>query len=263
LKFGSFSNMQGVLKKEDDMAEKSEEIKYVPGYYSPKRQVAARLAQHYVREWDKARIEIETKDKKSIMPPTICFSRKIGVGALEIADILAQKIGYTVADREIIEYIAKQGKLREKTVAMFDERYPGIRNEFAALMFGEKSFIMSDYLKELSNVVLSIAAMGPTIFVGRGIHLILPRDRVLAVRCVSSKSDRTERLVRILKIKKEAAEKTLDRVDAEQKNFFKKSFGKKDASPYEFDLIINCDYIQQPEWAANIVLQAFKDKFSQ
>jgi len=244
------------------MNKKAEGMKYVPGYYSPKRQVASRLAQYYVSEWDKTRIKMKTKDKKTIIPPTICLSRKIGVGALEIADILAQKIGYTVADREIIEQIAKEGKLREKTVAIFDERYPGIRNEFAALMFGEKSFIMSDYLKQLHNVVLSIAAMGPTIFVGRGTHLILPRDRVLAVRCLGSKAHRAGRLTRILNIKKEEADRTLDRVDAEQKSFFKKFFGKKDASPYEFDLIINCDYIQQPEWAANIVLQAFKEKFS-
>ena len=244
------------------MAKEKEKIVYVPGTYAKKRQLTPRLAQYYISDWDKTRIKITTKDKKSIIPPTICFSRKIGVGALEIADILAKKIGYTVADREIIEHIAKESKLREKTVAIFDERYPGIRNEFAAMMFGEKSFIMSDYLRQLYNVVFAIAGMSPTIFVGRGTHLILPRHRVLAVRCVGSKKFRTKRLIRILKVKKEEAEKTLDRVDKEQKNFFKKIFGKKDASPYEFDLMINCDYIQKPEWAANIVLQAFKDKFS-
>jgi len=38
-------------------------------------------------------------------------------------------------------------------------------------------------------------------------------------------------------------------------------YGKKDASPYEFDIVINFDYISEPQWAAEIVLQAFKAKF--
>ena len=64
----------------------------------------------------------------------------------------------------------------------FDERYPGKMSELGAMFFGEKSFIMSDYVKNLVSAVFTFANMGSTIFVGRGIHLILPRDRVLAVR---------------------------------------------------------------------------------
>ncbi|MBU0698162.1 MAG: cytidylate kinase-like family protein [Pseudomonadota bacterium] len=244
------------------MSKHTEEIKYIPGTYAKKRQTTAKLAQHYISDWDKTRIKIKAKDKQTIIPPTICFSRKIGVGVLEIADILSKKIGYRVVDRQLIEHIAKEGKLREATVAYFDERYPGIRNEFAALIVGEKSFIMSDYSKHLFNVVFSIAGMEPTIFVGRGTHLILPRDRVLAVRVIGTKDYRSKRLARILKVDEKEVVNTLDEVDREQRNFFKKIFGKKDALAYEFDLVINCDYIHKPEWAANIVMQAFKDKFS-
>ena len=84
-----------------------------------------------------------------MLPPTICFSRKIGVGALEVADILAEKIGYQVVDREILEYIANQGSLSEKTVSLFDERYPGKIRAFLSLAFEEKAFVSSDYTKHL------------------------------------------------------------------------------------------------------------------
>ena len=238
-------------------------MKYIPGTYGKVRQTTAQLAQHYIRDWDKTRREIKAKDKKTIIAPTICFSRKIGVGALEIADILAEKIGYRVADREIIEHISKEGKLTEQTVTHFDERYPGVRNEFIALLTGEKSFILSDYTRRLFNVVLSIAGMEPTVFVGRGTHLILPRDRVLAVRVIGSRAFRANRLAGILNVTGTEAERTVDIVDKEQKDFFKKVFDKKEALPYEFDLVINCDYIRKPEWAANIVMQAFKEKFSE
>jgi len=243
------------------MIKRIEGVKYIPGTYAKRRKTVAQLAQHYISDWDKTRIEIKTKDKQKIIPPTICFSRKIGVGALEIADILSEKIGHRVVDRQIIEQIAKEGHLREKTVAYFDERYPGVRNEFISLLTGEKSFIMSDYFRHLFNVVFSIAGMEPTIFVGRGTHLILPRERVLAVRFIGSRDFRAKRLAKILKVSTIEAELKLDEVDKEQKNFFKKIFGKKDAPAYEFDLVINCDYLQKPEWSANVVRQAFKEKF--
>jgi len=42
-----------------------------------------------------------------------------------------------------------------------------------------------------------------------------------------------------------------------------KVFGKKDAVPYEFDIVNNCDYIKNTQNAADIVEQAFKKKFAQ
>jgi hypothetical protein len=69
-------------------------------------------------------------------------------------------------------------------------------------------------------------------------------------------------LADILDVGENEAEKLLHKIDHEQRAFFKKAFGKKDASPYEFDLIINSDFIAEPSSAAEIVFQAFKEKFA-
>jgi cytidylate kinase len=230
--------------------------------YSRKRPAGTQLAENYFRELDTHLIKGK-KEKKAPteIPPTICFSRKIGVGALKIADILATRIGYNVVDREILEHIAKEGKLSEKTVALFDEQYTGKLNEFVSFLFSEKSFIKSDYARCLFNSALSIAGLSPTIFVGRGTHLILPRDRVLAVRFICSDTYRIDRLVEMLECKPEQARTKLEESDKEQQAFFKKVFGKKDAPAYEFDMVINCDFIKRPEDAADIVECAFKRKF--
>jgi hypothetical protein len=237
-------------------------IKYIPGMYEKKRPTGSQLADKYFRDLDKKWVDKKKKGKRPEIFPTISFSRKIGVGALEIADILAQKINYSVVDRELLMHITKEAKLGQKTVAYFDERYPGVLQEFAKLLFGEKSFIKSDYSRHLANVVISIAGLEPTIFVGRGTHLILPRDRVLAVRCICSDEHRIKRLSRILNIEKEDAAFRLPQLDKEQSEFFKKVFGKKDAVPYEFDMVINCDYISNMQDAAEIVELAFKKKFA-
>lgn len=234
---------------------------YTPGQYGKQRQGAANLANRYIQEWEDRRHKPKGQGIRPDMPPAICFSRKIGVGALEVADILGEKIGYRVVEREVLEHIAREADLSEQTVALFDERYPGRMAEFLSLAFGEKAFIKSDYARHLFSVVYSLAGMAPSIFVGRGTHLFLPRDRALAVRCICSKKHRIGRLARMLNVSEQEAEKAVDRVDKEQRDFFKGVYGKKDASPCEFDIIINFDYINRPEAAADVVAQAFRAKF--
>jgi len=70
------------------------------------------------------------------------------------------------------------------------------------------------------------------------------------------------RLANILDVEETEAEKLLHQIDQEQHAFFKKGFGKKDASPYEFDLVLNSDFITEPERAADVIKCAFKEKFS-
>jgi len=166
-----------------------------------------------------------------------------------------------VADREVIEHIANNANLRKKTVDFFNERYPGKMNELSALLFREKSFIMNNYARHLFSTIYAVADSETTIFVGRGAHLIVPRDLVIAVRFICSRSYRVKRLAKILKVEEEIADKKVDGVDKGQRDFFKKVFGKKDVTPYEFDIVINVDFITQPKWAAEVVYQAFKEKF--
>jgi cytidylate kinase len=245
------------------MAINRSKLKYIPGTYAKKRPDSAQLAGQYIKAWSQRQLKMKgQKIEPTQIPPTICFSRKIGGGALEIADLLAEKIRYQVVDRELLEHIAQDKELSKKTVDFFDERYPGKMSELATMLFGEKSFIMSDYVKNLIRAVFTFANLGSSIFVGRGAHLILPRARVLAVRIICSDKYRIKRLADILDVEENEAEKMLQRIDQEQRAFFKKAFGKKDASPYEFDLVINSDFISGPRAAAEVVARAFKEKFA-
>lgn len=249
------------IRKEEHMDTSAERIKYVPGTYARARPGAAEIAERYIREWDQARLKRTKVPPKEDFPPTICFSRKIGAGAVEIADLLEEKIGLRVVDRQIVEHIAAHADLREKTVDLFDERYPGRMREFLSLAFGEKAFIKSDYTGHLFEALFSLAGLGPTIMVGRGAHLVLPRESVLAVRIICSKEYRVQRLARILKTDVEKARKKLDQMDREQSDFFKKVYDKKDASPYEFDMVVNCDFLNKSQSVAAIIAEAFEEKF--
>jgi len=237
-------------------------ISYIPGTYAKKRRDASQLAHQYIKEWERHRLENLRKNQRAPrISKCISFSRKIGVGALEVADFVSERLGVRVVDREILEHIAGKSELSESTVEFFDEYYPGWINEFGSYLFSEKSYTMGDYMRNLASTVYAIADSGPTIFVGRAAHLILPRDRVLAVRIISSKNYRVRRIAGILNVSEEVAEKLLDEKDRQQRDFFKKNFRIKEAPVYEFDIVINRDFIPEANWAADIVAIAYNLKF--
>ncbi len=90
-------------------------IKYMPGTYAQKRPDADQAAAQYIQDWENRRRKMTAKE---IVPaeiaPSICFSRKIGAGALEIADIVSEKINFQVVDREILAHISTNARLTKK-----------------------------------------------------------------------------------------------------------------------------------------------------
>lgn len=247
------------------MNKKRVSVKYVPGMYAKRMPNTDERVGHYIREWEQkrtAQAKAATDAAATELPPCIAFSRKVGVGALEIADIVAEQLGYRVADRELVETIAGQANVSEKAIAFFDERFPGYVHRTFKYLFGEKSFIDSDYAVHLIEAVAAIAALEPTVFVGRGAHLVLPRDRVLAVRFICSDDFRIRRVADIIGGDAAEAKNALADIDKAQAAFFKKVYGKKTAAPDEFDMVMNLDHFPHPRDAADIVTLAFRKKFA-
>lgn len=236
-------------------------IKYSPGDYGKKRLSASAWADINIKNWRQPSEEKSKKKPENGIFPCICFSRQIGVGALKIADLLAERLPFRVVDREIIEFMAKEKDLTKKAVEYFDERYPGIMSELFTMLISEKTYLKSDYARQLAKTVTTLAGMDSTIFVGRGAHLILPRENVLAVRFIAGKEYRISRLSGLLGISWEQAEARIKTMDKEQKAFFKSVYQKDEARPDEFDLVINLRHLRDASQAVEIVACAFEQKF--
>ncbi|MFZ5562603.1 MAG: AAA family ATPase [Thermodesulfobacteriota bacterium] len=215
----------------------------------------------YIHDWERQKTGKKPSPIKPDMPPTICFSRPIGCGVMEIADILAKSLGYRVVDRDILEHVGKEAALSDRAVRFFNEQYPDIITQYLMMMAGDKAFDMSKTTKQLFSAIFSIANLSPTIFIGRGAYLVLPRDRTLTVRFICSRGPRIKRIAQAYGMNEAEADKQLTMIDKEQRDFFKAVYRKETQSPEEFDMVINCDRITEPAWAAGIVKTAFEHKF--
>lgn len=243
------------------MAKNPKPTGYRPGFYGKKRQTADQWVDAYFKKWTLEQAHKKQEQAPAKILPSICFSRQIGVGALEIADILAQLIPFRVVDRQIMEQVARDASLSMKLIELFDEQYPGCMSELFTMLTSEKTFIKNDYARQLAKTVTALASTEPTIFVGRGIHLILPRDQTLSVRFTCCQEFRIDRLKQILNIDSSEARGHLDRCDREQQKFFKTVYQKQETDLDGIDLVINRDHLNGTLEAARIVACAFEQKF--
>ncbi len=233
---------------------------YPPGYYGRKMMSALDWAGSQVRKWQ--REEAERKNLEDFSQKNcICLSRGIGVGALEVAEFLSERTGYRVIDKEIMEYMAKDSTLTEKIIEFYDERVPGKMRELLVALSIEKKFFENEYIQQLAKTVTALAHTEPTIFVGRGTHLILPRHTILSVKLICSRKRRIERLSKMLGVDEGEAEKRLNTMDDEHHEFFKAVYLRKKVSSDEFDLVINMDFINSGYQVAQIIVCAFEHKF--
>jgi cytidylate kinase len=247
-------------KENKTMKNASNETVYPPGYYGKKMMNASDWAGTQIRQWERA--EAERKISKDFLQKhCICLSRGMGTGALDVAEVLSEITGYRVIDKEIIEHMAKDSSLTEKIIAFFDERFPGKMRELLVSLSVEKKFFKNEYVKQLAKTVAALSHTEPTIFVGRGTHLILPRHMILSVQLICSRKHRIERLAKMLDVGESEAEKRLDTIDKEHHEFFKEVFLREKLSSDEFDLIINMDCITSEHQVARIIGCAFEQKF--
>jgi cytidylate kinase len=114
----------------------------------------------------------------------ITISRQFGAGGRTLGRMVAQKLGYTFADSEIIERLAKEARVSPQWVESF-EKEAGTRLErFISSMVARKwvDRVLKDergyldqqsYLDYLVLIVAQVADEGNVVILGRGSQYIL------------------------------------------------------------------------------------------
>jgi cytidylate kinase len=167
----------------------------------------------------------------------VTIEREYGCGAADIAQTLAQRLGWSLWDREITAEIAKRLHCDVKTVEQREERPD---STFYRLM---KAFMRGSYEESYSGsgkvdmldsetlahlfeaVVKDVVSRGPCVIVGRGSPWFLrERPDVCSVFLYASYAEKMRRLRAIGRSRQEA-EEALETVDRDRAAFVKKYYG--------------------------------------
>jgi len=186
---------------------------------------------------------------------TIALSRQVGAGGTSIATEVGNHLGWPVYDHALLERIAQEMHLRTQLLESVDERQMHWLTECAGAFGQEPSISTNAYVRHLVQIILSLAAHGSCIIVGRGSPFILPRATTLRVRIVADREHRVLGLSRERGISRADADAQIDQIDRERIAFIKDHFLKDPRDPQNFDVVLNSSCFSHAE-CADLILEA-------
>jgi cytidylate kinase len=219
-------------------------------------------AERAMRRWELKR-QMERKQSKQSegTPPRFCItiSREAGARGSTIARLVGQKLGWTVYDQELLEYIAHEMHLRAGVLESLDEKAYHWAQDWLAALLEDQWQNQDSYIVHLTKVVLAIGMHGEAIVVGRGASFILPRDRSLNVRVTAKDSDRIAFLSQIERLTPQEAERFMRETDEQRKKFVRDYFHRNNEDMHEYDLILDSGALGE-ECSAELVINALRGK---
>jgi cytidylate kinase len=180
----------------------------------------------------------------------VTISELLGTNGDQIARQVAKSLNYTYyGEEELLKAAEERGFLTD--VQKLDEKGPALLERF----FSEKPKV---YLDRLQSVIFEVAKKGDGIFFGKGSQLLLNSfGCALHVLVTGSTEKRIERIMKEKGLRREIAEKIIERSDHDKKGFFRFAFNEDWLNPHLYDLILNTDKLSI-ESAANMVVDAAK-----
>ncbi len=212
-----------------------------------------------VRRWEAAARRRPREVKRW---PVITVSREFGARGAEVGRAVAERLGFTFWDKELVEAIAAEAQVSERFVEALDER----RKNAVTAIFNAfvKNTSVSDtvYQERLLGVLQGVGQRGGAVIVGRGGHLALGGDDALRVRLVGSPTFRAESLARRHGWTVAEATARLTQVDDERRAFMLHHFQRTCDDPRDFDLVLRVDELSVSA-LTELIVAAYELRFGE
>ncbi len=198
----------------------------------------------------------------------VTVSRQLGAGGSLVAERVAERLGFQLVDRALVDSVAARAGVPPADVVRLEERTPGLLERFLHVsaaelpdLFVPASFAL-DELEEAKLVratralVRELAATGRVVIVGRGAWAVLAADpQALHARVVAPRAYRVAQLA-ARGFERKAAETLVERSDAERARYFETYYGLDLDDATHFDLVLNAERLGVEGAAELIVTRA-------
>jgi cytidylate kinase len=169
----------------------------------------------------------------------VALSRLPGAGGEEVARLVAERLGYGVFGREILEQIAREQGVTEELLEGVDEQVRGTISRYVTDVFRERRFTESDYLRHVARAVATLAERGQAVILGRGANFVLGPERALRVLLVAPLAYRVDRIARERGLSAEDAAAAVRSEEERRAEFVRHHFGVRQDDPSGFDACLN------------------------
>jgi hypothetical protein len=216
--------------------------------------ITTRLSENQMRLWN----VLHHEDRATASPyHFVTVSRDEGTLGDEIAQALAQRQGWRLYDKEIVNYIANNNHVREDLVRQLDEKARGLMHNMILRMLRRPEsspFGCEEYHESLMKTLATLAAQGKTVLVGRGANFALRwLEHGLHVRITGSLEVRIQRLSKSWQVSSEITRRRLLEIDGDRRAFIRHHF-KQDVNDQNFySLVFNTDHLSTEQVVVSIL----------
>lgn len=206
-------------------------------------------------------VDPELKQESSFVKPFITVAREPGSGGAPIAKAVAETLGFTYLDEQIVDEIASSTKKRREVIQAVDEKSRNAIEDMVHSMINQEYVDDVKYVTELVKVILAYAHQGHVVMLGRGANFITPFAKGLHVNITAPYAVRVKRAMDFEGLSETQAKKVIAAVEKERSSFVKQYFKHDINKPNSYDLTLNTTYFRVDE-ARDVILEAFYRKFS-
>ncbi|NOY76846.1 MAG: cytidylate kinase-like family protein [Calditrichaeota bacterium] len=191
----------------------------------------------------------------------ITISREVGSKGNEIAQKLAEILGWQVFDKEIVDYIAATSHIRKSVIESFDEKKQHEIKTWVQTIIDSDALNPDHYLNHLMNVLFVIAEHGQAIILGRGANFILDPKKGLRVKIAAPYEMRLVQIMHERGFSRKEARRYIEEKDNQRLAYIRQHFHKDADNPLFYDLVLNTEFMSISSVAETIVT-ALKSKLN-
>jgi cytidylate kinase len=181
----------------------------------------------------------EEYEKRAELGPFLTISRQADSGGAEVARRVGIRLGWAVFDRELVEDVSRRLELEPRMLDLMDETRSNWFNDTLLNLLNSRLVLQDSYVAMVGRVMLMAACEGRVIFVGRGGHILLPRNSGLRVRVVAPRADRLARLCAREGLDADRGSRRLDQLDASRADFVRRHFKAEPDDASLYDLVVD------------------------
>src|SRR5262245_26440873 len=189
---------------------------------------------------------------------TITISREAGALGSTIGQELANRLKWQLYDQNLLERIGAEMGLRASLLDSVDERRANWLGELLEGFQSRPGPMTPRFVHHLVEMILSLAAHGECVIVGRAAGHVLPPESTLRVRLVAPREFRVGVIQKARGTSAEAAARWIDDTDRERSGFVKAHFNRDTTDPTLYDLVLNVSRFSVPQ-ATGLIIAALRD----
>ena len=215
----------------------------------------------FLRWMETQKTQTKREQKEPVeQKPMIVVSREYGARGAEVGRLAAERLKFQVHSQELVHEISKQARVRQQLVASLDERARDDIEQWVSELMDGGALSPTEYLRNVTKVILSLGRHGKGVIVGRGSQYILDPKRTLRVRAYAPLDARVRRIAARDGLGRTEARTKILRIDSERTAFHRQHFDKDHSSPHDYDLLLNTSTLPI-EACVDMVVRGFQARF--